>query len=272
MRHLQFRPLVLAVSVLLGACAGTPGRGAPRHYAFTDSVTSSCRQSPALCAKAPGEPPLLPLSGAPSTAASAAITGCTVVRLLEATEQAAIEEALKECANAARSTVLDRYFGSRSPTRAECNEEVHDAQGRRVTRAMLLGREMHQVALQCVEERLSALLPGRFSLEPCYRYDSRTGRVSFVSPEERRALLRLGRSCELAGSLMPDVVIHSGDPLQAQAVYDFKFPCVNSDQAPEWRTYPRGHPHANRHQGQVYERGLNTSEVWRVVPRLGVIR
>ena len=137
---------------------------------------------------------------------------------------------------------------------------------------MLLGLEMHQLALKCAEVGLNALRPGQFSLEPCYRYDSRTGRVTLVSPEERQALLRQGRSCELAGSLVPDVVIHSGDPRQALAVYDFKFPCVNSDQEPQWRQYPEGHPHAGRRQGEVYEQALNTTKVWRTVPRLGVIR
>lgn len=264
--------VVLAASVLLGACASAPGRGATGHYAFTDSVTQSCRQNPALCAKVAGEPPVLPLSGAARVAASVGVTGQVVLRVLEATEQAAIDTVLKECADSARSEVLDRRLGGRSPTQAECNEEAQDAQGRRVTRAMLLGQEMHEVALKCAGDGLNELRPDGFSLEPCYRYDKQTGRISLVSPEERQALLRQGRSCELVGSIVPDIVIHTGDPLQAQAVYDFKFPCVNSDKVPEWRRYPNGHPHAGNPQGKVYEKALNTPKVWRVVPRQGVIR
>jgi hypothetical protein len=37
------------------------------------------------------------------------------------------------------------------------------------------------------------------------------------------------------GTLEPDVVIHTGDPLQVQAVYDFKFRCVGFDKKPERR-------------------------------------
>lgn len=266
-------PVVLTASVLLGACAGAPGRRAPGHYAYTDSPTQTCRQSPALCAKMPGEQPVLPLSGATRVAATAGVTGSTVVRALEATEQARIEEVLKECADSARSNVLLEFMGGQSPTRAQCNEEVVDAaQGRRVTRAMQLGLEMHERALKCAGDGLDALRPDGFSLEPCYQYDKQTGRVSLVSPEERQALLRQGRSCELLGSLVPDIVIHTGDPLQAQAVYDFKFPCVNIDRVPEWRPYPQGHPHAGLHQGEVYGQALSTTKVWRVIPRLGVIR
>lgn len=265
-------PVVLAASVLLGACASAPGRGATGHYAFTDSATQSCRQSPALCAKVAGEPLVLPLSGTARVAASVGVTGQVVYRVLEATEQAAIDTVLKECADSARSEVLDRRLGGRSPTQAECNEEVQDAQGRRVTRAMLLGQEMHEVALKCAGDGLNELSPDGFSLEPCYRYDKQTGRFEPLSPEERRALLRQGRSCELVGSIVPDVVIHTGDPLQVYDVYDFKFPCVNSDQEPGWRRYPEGHPHAGRYQGEVYETALGTPHVWRVAPRWGVIR
>jgi hypothetical protein len=266
------RWVVLVASMLLGGCAGTPSRGRSLRYTWPDSVTNSCRQSPSLCAKVPGEQPLLPLSGPASVAASAGITGQAVLRVLEATTQARVDEMLKECADLARSEVLLRHLGNRSPTPAECNEVVsRDARGKPVTRAMQLGQLMHQEALKCSEDELNELLPGRFSLEPCYRYDSASGRVSLVSPEERQSLLRQGRSCELLGSLVPDVVIHTGNPLEAEAVYDFKFPCVNSDEAPSWREYPRGHPHAGRQQGAVYEQAFNTS-VGRVVPRLGVIR
>jgi hypothetical protein len=136
---------------------------------------------------------------------------------------------------------------------------------------MQLGQEMHTVALRCAAEGLNERLPDRFSLEPCYRYDKQTGRITLVSPEERRALLRQGRSCELVGSLVPDVVIHLGDPLRAQAVYDFKFPCVNSDVPARWRVYPKEHPHADKTQQEMYREALNVNTVSRVLPRLGVI-
>ncbi len=266
---IRARWTVLVASMLLGGCAGTPNRGNSLRY--TDSATNSCRQSPALCAKVPGEQPLLPLSGPASVAASAGITGQMVQRVLEASTRARVDEVLKECADLARSEVLLRHLGNKSPTPAECNEAVsRDARGKAVTRAMQLGQLMHQEALKCTEDTLNELLPGRFSLEQCYRYDPASGKVSLVSPEERQALLRQGRSCELLGSLVPDVVIHTGNPLEAEAVYDFKFPCVNSDGPPSWREYPPEHPYAGRRQGEIYERAFKTI-VRRVAPRWGVI-
>jgi hypothetical protein len=115
--------------------------------------------------------------------------------------------------------------------------------------------------------RLRELRPGGFSLKPRYRYDRRTGQKSLVSAEEKDALLRQGGEA-LKGTLEPDVVIHSGDPLQVQAVYDFKFRCVNTDGRPGWRSYPEGHPHAGRSQGQMYRDALGP-EPQIVTPRLG---
>ena len=74
------------------------------------------------------------------------------------------------------------------------------------------------MALQCVQERLDRLIPGRFSLEPRYRYDKRTGQTELVSQQEARALRQQGCGDELKGTLVPDVVIHSGNPLEALAV------------------------------------------------------
>ncbi|HZH78584.1 MAG TPA: hypothetical protein VEY88_21325, partial [Archangium sp.] len=80
-----------------------------------------------------------------------------------------------------------------------------------------------------------------------------------------------GNAGELLGSLQPDVVIHAGDPLQVQEVYDFKFPCVNTAKEPPWDDYPEGHPYADLDQGEMYGRVLAKNPA-RVVPRLGVIR
>ena len=46
----------------------------------------------------------------------------------------------------------------------------------------------HALARQCTETKLGALIPGRFSLEQRYRYDSRTGRRKPVSTAEEQAL------------------------------------------------------------------------------------
>ena len=66
--------------------------------------------------------------------------------------------------------MLIRRFGGRSPTSDDCKEKVPVPGREDVTRAMLLGEEMHRVAFKCVEERLGKALPGRFSLEQRYRY------------------------------------------------------------------------------------------------------
>jgi hypothetical protein len=48
---------VVLASVLWGACAGPPARGAPGRYEL-DSVTAACRQRPAQC-----DPPGHPFAG-----------------------------------------------------------------------------------------------------------------------------------------------------------------------------------------------------------------
>jgi hypothetical protein len=228
---------VLTCCVLLGACAGSSGRVPPGRYAF-DTATSACRQNPAHCAA-----------------------------LLA-------REALKECADLARTEVLDRHrgdFAGPSPTEAECKQWVLDKAGKSVTWAMLLGEEMHQVALQCAQGRLDTLRPGGYSLEPCYRYNRPARQISLVPAEERLALLCDGRGSELRGTLRPDVVLHMGDPLQVQAVYDFKFPCVNPGGPPRWNTYPRGHAYDGETQGNLYKEALGP-EPRRIVPRWGALQ
>jgi hypothetical protein len=98
-----------------------------------------------------------------------------------------------------------------------------DPCGRTVTVAMQQGLEKHALALQCAQKSLDKLMPGRFSLEQRYRYDRTTRRKQLVSREEARALLRQGCGEQLKGTLVPDVVIHSGNPLEVLAVYDYKF-------------------------------------------------
>ncbi|HYO64529.1 MAG TPA: hypothetical protein VEU33_00495, partial [Archangium sp.] len=88
--------------------------------------------------------------------------------------------------------------------------------------------------------------------------------------EARERLVRQGREKELEGTLEPDVVIHTGDPLKVWAVYDFKFPCPETN-PPFWRKYPKGHPYQGRTQGEMYQRALGRSPS-RVTPLDGVIR
>jgi hypothetical protein len=253
--------------LLLGACAGTPGRQRAEAYRF-DTVTNACRQNPANCVLAAGK------ESAGHTVVAAGTRAYAVVRALEDLDKELIEAALVECADLARSEVLLRHrqdFAGQSPSREECNQQVKDAAGRLIRRAMQLGTEMHQVARKCAEERLGQLRPGEFSLEPHYRYDSRSEQTKHIPEQDVAALRESGNGGELLGTLVPDVVIHDGNPLHVQAVYDFKFPCFHLDGMPRWDTYPPGHPHQNLDQGRLYRTALRAPAA-RVAPRIGVQR
>jgi hypothetical protein len=261
----------LMCCVLMPACAGTPGPSRPGRYAWDNSASAACRKNPAHCASL-GES--APLRGPGHAVATASMTAQRSLRVLDAAAQAAIEAELVRCADEARSTVLLKYrasFKAPAPSEAECRQWVKDATGRRVTHAMLLGAEMHQAAKQCIDEKLKELRPGGFSLEPRYAYTPETGARRWISPSEERALEHSGNGSELRGTLQPDVVLHSGNPLEVQAIYDFKFPCANTDEAPRWSRYPDGHPYEDFTQGQMYEKALGVRPA-RAVPRLGIFR
>jgi hypothetical protein len=114
------------------------------------------------------------------------------------------------------------------------------------------------------------LVPGRFSLEPRYRYDRTTKQTTFISEEEAQSLLRQWRGDALKGTLRPDVVIHSGRPLQVRAVYDLKFPCADGSRPTPWTRYTEG-PHQGFDQKQVYWDALGV-EPFRIVPWLGILK
>lgn len=246
------RQPVLAVSALLLAC-GSAGY-------TVDSATSACRQNPIYCTRVMGEETVVPtaVKGGAELASAAA-----TLYVLSDKTKTDIESALKRCADQADEQVNRRHFGGKSPSRSQCQEEVEKDpcdKNKRLTRAMQLGREKHRLALQCTAKELSGLIPGRFSLEQRYRGDPQTGKKELVSPEEARTLLKQGCGAELEGTIVPDVVIHSGDPLEVQAVYDFKFPCPETN-SPTWRAYEQG-PFAGSTQGKIYFGILN------VVPKL----
>ena len=253
------RAALLTLGVMaLGACA--PGlRAQAPILSGLDSPSATCRQSLSTCLSLYGKE-----IGSAGTVLNVALQG---------KEKADLAQALTECADQARSEVLLRHrgdFQALSPTAEECHQLAKNAARKGTTWAKQLGLEMHEAALHCTEVRLSALRPGQFSLEPRYRYDSRMKQWKQVSPEQERALEESGNRGELRGSLVPDVVIHSGDPLHPQAVYDFKFPCTNVDQPLRWDEYPPEHPYAGSTQKEMYNSALSVKPL-RVMPRLGVI-
>ncbi|NOK34375.1 hypothetical protein HMI49_14320 [Corallococcus exercitus] len=253
----------LLAGLLLSGCQSGGGGQTRREYQQTmDSGTNACRHNPAYCAD------MAMSSGVRATAqAGASLAGA--LRVMDAAAEARLRELLTKCATQADLEVNLRTFDGRTPTEQQCQEQVGtDAKGKPITRAMQLGQEKHVAAFQCVQARLSIERPGGFSLEQRYRYDRETGVLELITASEEQALLRSGRTSQLRGTLVPDVVIHSGDPLRAEGVYDFKFPCPTGGRA-NWYKYPEGHPFAGLRQGDVYESALKTG-VFRVVPILGV--
>jgi hypothetical protein len=257
--------LLAAGGLMLVGCAGRTG-----HYGL-DSATAACRQNPALCARMAGEEPVVPVVRSVQVAASVGTTGSAVLRVLTREQTDVLEQALVECADAARSEVILNLLDGVPPTEEKCRSEAEkDAQEKPVSWARKLGTEMHRVALECAREKLGGLRPGGFSLEPRYRYNPATKKWEFVSEEAVRSLLRQGRGGELRGTIVPDIVIHTGDPLQSLAVYDFKFPCVSPNVRPPWPWYPEGHAYAGQRQDAVYKKVLNPKRgPIQIIPRLG---
>jgi len=283
-RESEFSPrwmVALCASLVLAGCSASR-QGTPRQYAQArDSATEASLTRPELAVPQVGEklpvvPPLRfprpPAAGLLATAGAMGgmvVTGADKSLAPELLER--IQEALAECADMARAEVMLKYFGGGRPTAEKCNEEVgKDSRGKPITRAMQLGVEQHRVALQCAEEELGKLKPGGFSLLARYRYDSVTGRAEYIPRDTVKKLLDQGKGVELRGTLEPDVVIHiEGSPHQVQAVYDYKFPCVNTDRQSQWREYPEGSAHAGRSQEDVYSEALKVTPL-RVQPHLGV--
>ncbi|NOK11711.1 hypothetical protein [Corallococcus exercitus] len=246
----------------LGGCAG------PRQHTYAqqsfDSVTNTCRTQPALCV---GAESVLP--GVRAAEVAVVVAGARA--MLDEDKKRSVEFVLKECAEQARSKVLLRYHEGKIPTPEQCKEQVRNAKGEAVSRAIWLGNQMHAVALECVEQKFESMMPGRFSIEPTYRFDRRTGTSTLLGKEEVQLLKQPRFRHELKGTLTPDFVIHTGDPLQVIVVYDFKFPCTNTDRPPPWRE-PEGAPRGSPTQKDLYMEALqlDSSQVLRVVPRLGI--
>ncbi|NMO23200.1 hypothetical protein HPC49_48685 [Pyxidicoccus fallax] len=267
-RYAVERWYLVLVGLFLGACASGSGSARGGYAQSFDSATSGCRQTPAYCQAAVGEETVVPVV----TRAHAASVGASLagaVKLFEGDHQKDVEKLLKDCVEQASAEVNLRWFGG-PPTAAQCAEQVGvDARGNPIRRAMTLGTEKHRIALRCIQERLSELRPDGFSVEQRYRFDRKSNQTSLLSEEEAQALLRQGRGDQLRGTVRPDLVIHGGDPLKAQAVYDLKFPCPGSNEA-KWNDYPQEHPHFPLNQGEVYKRALRVMPV-RVAPGWGLV-
>jgi hypothetical protein len=258
--------------MLFAACGVTMTTAGftPRHYSQTmDSATSACLRNPACYAPPIGEGAILPWV---SRSVAAARTAMAVLQLLDAADLAKIEQVLKDCANQASHDVNERLLGAgQRPTRKLCQETYETKPGgAKVTWAMLLGREKHQAALECVQKELGEKFAESLSLQPQYRYDKKTSKLEPLDPKVVEQWLREGMFHKLLGTLIPDVVIHAaGDLLRVQAVFDFKFPCP-ADNAPSWREYHEDHPFYPSDQGKIYEAAFKI-EPKRIAPGYGAL-
>jgi hypothetical protein len=205
----------------------------------------------------------------PKGAAEAGASIAAALKVLDERAREDLSQLMHECAKRADDEVNQLQLGGGRPTREQCREIVgQDDRGNPMTRAMQLGREKHELALRCVQEKLPHLRSGGFALKQRYGYDRETGRTWLISRSELEALLRQGRGQELVGTLEPDVVIHTGNPLQVLAIYDFKFPCPGTNEA-RWNPYPEGHPYQFSDQGAMYHAALGVKP-FRVSPFWGV--
>ncbi|RKG93012.1 hypothetical protein [Corallococcus terminator] len=253
--------------LLLTACAGAQ-LSAPQSYSQTlDSATRGCLHHPG-CASQVGQDAILPwLARAVGRAGQAA----AMLRLWEAAEVAHVERVLVECAKEANFQVNERLLGKGGRTSPELCRKPVDLKAPEVTWGMKLGEEKHAAALECVQRVLGATDAGRFSLEPRYLVDAKTGRTRWLDPRDVAQWLADGQFHLLLGSIVPDVVLHAlGNPLKVQRVYDFKFPCPVTN-SPSWNEYTSGHTFEKMNQGSAYRKVLGEKlEPRMVTPNQGV--
>jgi hypothetical protein len=264
-----WKSLLLVASVLLGACAGSPQRAPPGDLRFVDTETAGRMRHAAAVGRGAGT-----LAPAATRAVAASILAEFVpvlVTMLESDNAVGeLEERLVECARLAERQVNARYFGNRAPTRQECGEEVAvDGCGARITRAMQLGQQKHEVALQCARQVLEELWHWPYSLEQRYRYYPNARLLETVSRQEEARLIKAGCTQELWRTIKPDVVLHPDHGLlRSVLTLDFKFPCPSSN-PPLWRRYGADSAYAKSNQGQVYKDALGGQPLL-ISPQRGV--
>jgi hypothetical protein len=134
---------------------------------------------------------------------------------------------------------------------------------------MTLGQEKHTLALECIQQKLREIRPSGFSLNQRYQENKATGWWEPLSEQQVKALLRSGGE-GLIGTIVPDVVIHTGNVAEVLDVFDLKFPCPGTNPA-TWRNYPEGHPYGTMNQGAAYEKAFGVNPA-RVSPRWDIQR
>lgn len=256
---------LLLTSLLLGACATTPGHPgtASRGDLRLDSESVARARYAGLLRGTT-------LSTTALAVGSTLVLATPVVLAVFHHNQdkvAELQERLEDCARMAEHQVNSEHFGNRPPTRQECGEELEvDGCGEPITRAMLLGRQKHNLALACARDVLTRLWPAPFSIEQRYRYYQHSRVLATISREEEQQLIKDGCTGDLWGSIKPDIVLHSDyNLLQAALIIDLKFPCPPSN-PPKWTKYGPKSAYPGSTQGEVYEEALG-GEVFVLTPK-----
>jgi hypothetical protein len=263
---MKYARLLLA-SLVLAACAGGPRRSGHGDLRLDTETVSRIRHAAALGEGASSVAP----SATRAVVSSLARYVPELLALLEADGAVEeFEERLVECALQAELQVNFTHFGNRAPTREECGQEVEvDGCNAPITRAMLLGRQKHVLALECAREVLEQLWPAPFSLEQRYRYYVGARFLELVTAEEEARLIAQGCTRELWRTIKPDIVLHADrNLLKAALVLDFKFPCPGTND-PQWTRYGGGSAYAGYTQGQIYNQALGGEAVI-ISPRRGL--
>ncbi|AFE06030.1 hypothetical protein COCOR_04790 [Corallococcus coralloides DSM 2259] len=224
----------------------------PRQYAQTsDSATSGCLRNP-TCYTQPGDEAFLPWV---DKAARAAASAGATMKLLEAADVARIEHLLVECAKEANHAVNEREYGEgKYPDDKECLRVVgYDKYGDPIRRQAELGTMKHDVAFACVRREILRLFPKNVSIEPRYSGDTSSGGPAMTSM--------------WTGSNKPDIVLHAtGQPLQIQCIFDFKFPCTLSG-----KSQPLGSSETRKQMARYKELGGKCRPAI-ITPQFGVLR
>jgi len=263
------RACLFAASTLLAACASSPQHASRGQLRLDTETASHVRH--AATAAGEGAGTLAP-AAAPAVA-SVLVQSAPVLLLLLGSDNAVgeFEERLVECARQAERRVNAAFFGGRSPTRAECGEEVIvDGCAKPLTRAMLLGQQKHVLALECAREVLEQLWPKPFSLEQRYRYYPNAQFLEMVGREEEARLIAQGCTRELWRTIKPDIVLHAdGNWRRAAFILDFKFPCPETNE-PQWRRYGEDSAYVGFTQKKVYQDALGAKAVI-ISPKRGIL-
>ncbi len=261
-RRFRRWPLLWAAVALLGACATGSQRAVspPRQGFRLDTETvSRMRHVAAASHPAAGSLASMPVQSGVSTLVHVAPVLLAVFQEHDGEEKLSdLDVRLRQCVQGAESGVNQRFFGNRPPTREECGAEVDvDECGEPITRAMLLGKEKHAVALECMKAVLSTFWPAPFSIEQRYRFYRHARVVEAVSPAEEKRLIEQDCRPGLWGTIKPDIVLHAdSNLLKALFILDLKFPCPDTNR-PEWTVYGKKSAYWGFNQKMVYEAALD---------------